>query len=162
MIRRPPRSTLFPYPTLFPSLPPGTAHGGGQVEQLGIGGPQPGHAGHDHREERDQHGQDHLGPQDRVLPGGRVRRGRAAVDRKSTRLNSSHGYISYAVCCLKKQARVPADRTRLVRCDLITHHPSARWFRPCRVESTNPLIERKNKSGTSRAEEAWSSSANAM
>src|SRR6267142_5731773 len=66
MIRRPPRSTLFPYTTLFRS-PPG-AH--------------PGHA--------------------RVRP--RIRRA-GAGDRKSTRLNSSHMSISYAVFCLKKKKK---------------------------------------------------------
>src|SRR2546429_6340103 len=70
MIRRPPRSTLFPYTTLFRSPPPrwpavvGTpaTHGVAQCSS----------------------------PYERL-------------DRKSTRLNSSHGYISYAVFCLKKK-----------------------------------------------------------
>src|SRR2546427_2687787 len=76
MIRRPPRSTLFPYTTLFRS-------------------------------------QDDAGGQD-APPGGRVprqpARGRAGPrlepDRKSTRLNSSHSQISYAVFCLKKKKLV--------------------------------------------------------
>src|SRR3989304_7534363 len=63
MIRRPPRSTLFPYTTLFRS----------QGLPVGDGNPR---------------GEDH----------GRTE----GEDRKSTRLNSSHGYISYAVFCLKK------------------------------------------------------------
>src|SRR2546422_6973403 len=68
MIRRPPRSTLFPYTTLFRSDAGGVALPVGQV--------------HD---------------QQRMV-------GRAqGEDRKSTRLNSSHGYISYAVFCLKKK-----------------------------------------------------------
>src|SRR2546422_3779951 len=66
MIRRPPRSTLFPYTTLFRSR---ARHGEGRVV----------HA-----------------PVDRGGPG---------RDRKSTRLNSSHGYISYAVFCLKKKKK---------------------------------------------------------
>src|SRR2546430_12394696 len=74
MIRRPPRSTLFPYTTLFRS---------GDQEQAG--------------------GRDLV---DRPLPPQRnPRGGRRAplVDRKSTRLNSSHSQISYAVFCLKKK-----------------------------------------------------------
>src|SRR6266581_7768817 len=64
MIRRPPRSTLFPYTTLSRSAPP--AH--------------PGHQAAD-----------------------RARPRRRGEDRKSTRLNSSHPSISYAVFCLKKK-----------------------------------------------------------
>src|SRR3712207_7389226 len=82
MIRRPPRSTLFPYTTLFRS---------------GIGARQRRAADRDHVRRRR-----------------RVARGRPAVagagevadagqDRKSTRLNSSHANISYAVFCLKKK-----------------------------------------------------------
>src|SRR2546422_6060745 len=88
MIRRPPRSTLFPYTTLFRS--------------------------------------DAVAEIDRRAPRGRggFRRARAAVavrgrgrgdlheDRKSTRLNSSHGYISYAVFCLKKKKKRTALSTR--------------------------------------------------
>src|SRR4030043_433921 len=73
MIRRPPRSTLFPYTTLFRSRSRATAH---------LLHPDRG-----------------LGP---VLRG---RPDRRRPDRKSTRLNSSHGYISYAVFCLKKKKK---------------------------------------------------------
>src|SRR5271169_7115195 len=66
MIRRPPRSTLFPYTTLFRSQPPLD------------------HAGSGH---------------------GRAAQAEAGQDRKSTRLNSSHGSISYAVFCLKKKKK---------------------------------------------------------
>src|SRR5438132_6960275 len=75
MIRRPPRSTLFPYTTLFRS-------------------DDPRGAGHDH------------GPSAGLLPSDGDRREVAlqdARDRKSTRLNSSHTVISYAVFCLKKK-----------------------------------------------------------
>src|SRR2546422_7102778 len=80
MIRRPPRSTLFPYTTLFRSQTP-------------VGRP------------------DRPGDLSQVRRPGRTgsRRARylvlimAVADRKSTRLNSSHGYISYAVFCLKKK-----------------------------------------------------------
>src|SRR2546422_7850564 len=85
MIRRPPRSTLFPYTTLFRSL-------AGQVE------PSPGTlcaaaAGDCCRSSR---------PEPAPSPSGRASDG---LDRKSTRLNSSHGYISYAVFCLKKKKK---------------------------------------------------------
>src|SRR5690349_22157015 len=69
MIRRPPRSTLFPYTTLFRSRP-----GGPQVRGQAVV-LDPAHAGH-------------------------------AGDRKSTRLNSSHVEISYAVFCLKKKKKI--------------------------------------------------------
>src|SRR2546422_8139234 len=81
MIRRPPRSTLFPYTTLFRSVAP-------RVQEPD-----------DARDAGDPHFPDRDG-----RPGGAVRReGGGAGDRKSTRLNSSHGYISYAVFCLKKK-----------------------------------------------------------
>src|SRR2546422_9821412 len=73
MIRRPPRSTLFPYTTLFRSV---------EVRQG------------THRLWQTHRGV-WLGPRETGRDG----------DRKSTRLNSSHGYISYAVFCLKKKKR---------------------------------------------------------
>src|SRR3712207_9043980 len=89
MIRRPPRSTLFPYTTLFRSEHGQAGGVGGQGEHLGLG----------------------LGP--RVVPARRGRVGGVGAgarqrvagvrDRKSTRLNSSHANISYAVFCLKKK-----------------------------------------------------------
>src|SRR2546429_8320575 len=77
MIRRPPRSTLFPYTTLFRS--PGQRAVAVEV------GAHP----------------------TRIV----VRAERA--DRKSTRLNSSHGYISYAVFCLKKKKKTISERRSL-------------------------------------------------
>src|SRR3712207_8139591 len=86
MIRRPPRSTLFPYTTLFRSQAvlqerPGAGH---------RGGPRP------------------LRRDDGPRRGGADARGAAGLpeDRKSTRLNSSHANISYAVFCLKKQNKL--------------------------------------------------------
>src|SRR2546430_3119833 len=94
MIRRPPRSTLFPYTTLFRSLRVGLVADGDEeaLHRMGAG-----------------------------LPVGRVARLDAGdagllvaedlhhvlVDRKSTRLNSSHSQISYAVFCLEKNNHIP-------------------------------------------------------
>src|SRR2546422_1549405 len=89
MIRRPPRSTLFPYTTLFrsPFRHLVLARSGSRLSRLA-------HTWRAHLV---------LGPASRR----RRRAGPARVDRgedrKSTRLNSSHGYISYAVFCLKKK-----------------------------------------------------------
>src|SRR2546422_2627091 len=89
MIRRPPRSTLFPYTTLFRStlLPPDSAY-------VMCDGPYIVHV-------RDPvTGPPNLAAVQEVAAGIlRV----DDKDRKSTRLNSSHGYISYAVFCLKKK-----------------------------------------------------------
>src|SRR2546429_7207742 len=96
MIRRPPRSTLFPYTTLFRSY----------AESVN---------GHDAPPSFVQSViSDHVIHRGTIstggLGGGADRRNRAAMDneaedRKSTRLNSSHGYISYAVFCLKKKKK---------------------------------------------------------
>src|SRR2546426_2672877 len=88
MIRRPPRSTLFPYTTLFRS----TSRSGGVQ---GDAGASPGGRGACRRRAGG-------------APGG-VKRTPAA-DRKSTRLNSSHLVISYAVFCLKKKKKSKTDR----------------------------------------------------
>src|SRR2546422_5179973 len=81
MIRRPPRSTLFPYTTLFRSGLPTN----GRVEAAAMA---------------------------RLRATARATDLRPRRDRKSTRLNSSHGYISYAVFCLKKKKtpRKPAPK----------------------------------------------------
>src|SRR2546422_7370296 len=87
MIRRPPRSTLFPYTTLFRSLSGRGWHGCVPVALVRL-------ANIDRQEYRV------LGCSQVKSP----RRQRSLHrDRKSTRLNSSHGYISYAVFCLKKK-----------------------------------------------------------
>src|SRR2546422_8735725 len=88
MIRRPPRSTLFPYTTLFRS----------QVRRK-YRLPH-----HQHPERRIR-----IALQELFDCGGPPQTGRSSrrkkEDRKSTRLNSSHGYISYAVFCLKKKKK---------------------------------------------------------
>src|SRR3712207_8516414 len=86
MIRRPPRSTLFPYTTLFRSARTAREH----RSRGSADGPGPDRPGGRLRHHRPDAGH---------LPGGRVGGG----DRKSTRLNSSHANISYAVFCLKKK-----------------------------------------------------------
>src|SRR2546426_4156317 len=97
MIRRPPRSTLFPYTTLFRS---GQIHDDLlELPRVGLDAPQGLFA---HRHQVD------------VLPDEPAQH---FVDRKSTRLNSSHLVISYAVFCLKKKNRRPSAETSRVRRD---------------------------------------------
>src|SRR2546429_3594079 len=92
MIRRPPRSTLFPYTTLFRSV----------LTQGGVGGLVLGqHLGHG-------------------LDLRSVQLVQLAEDRKSTRLNSSHGYISYAVFCLKKKKKIPPCYINYLICRKLT------------------------------------------
>src|SRR2546426_6035287 len=90
MIRRPPRSTLFPYTTLFRSRGAAPRPGGRQV---------PGGAA-----VADDGGGRAPGPEERARLLCLSRLSRRA-DRKSTRLNSSHLVISYAVFCLKKKKK---------------------------------------------------------
>src|SRR2546427_9160650 len=98
MIRRPPRSTLFPYTTLFRS-PPSFAVARAYVDQLA---------------------------RSNGLAPDKVAAARSALaraehlsgpqrDRKSTRLNSSHSQISYAVFCLKKKKKIDTTRQHTVR-----------------------------------------------
>src|SRR5256885_8053429 len=93
MIRRPPRSTLFPYTTLFRSVHVAAVRGEGL-----------------HR------GETLSCPRDATLTLGRIHplrqneQGVTVTDRKSTRLNSSHLVISYAVFCLKKK-KLPKTTT---------------------------------------------------
>src|SRR5262245_65206810 len=85
MIRRPPRSTLFPYTTLFRSLSGRPKNAEDLRSQYEVMGPPP--------------------------AGRRVRRVRRLPgDRKSTRLNSSHLGISYAVFCLKKKKKTKIQK----------------------------------------------------
>src|SRR2546422_8300835 len=92
MIRRPPRSTLFPYTTLFRSRKHEPTHS--RIHGRSFGGRQ---AARRRAASRPHLVRDRL---QRAFPGG---------DRKSTRLNSSHGYISYAVFCLKKKKQEGAQ-----------------------------------------------------
>src|SRR2546428_5117327 len=91
MIRRPPRSTLFPYTTLFRSLP---------ASPRGRAGAR---------------------PACRAATGRRARRWNR--DRKSTRLNSSHDQISYAVFCLKKKNRRVGGGYELHTAQILTVNP---------------------------------------
>src|SRR3712207_7908004 len=96
MIRRPPRSTLFPYTTLFRS----EANGSGEPQGIVCGA----------------HNFEAGDLVVVILPGGvlpgdfeiSARKTYGHVDRKSTRLNSSHANISYAVFCLKKKKTAEA------------------------------------------------------
>src|SRR3989449_3377019 len=98
MIRRPPRSTLFPYTTLFRSVADGTRDLGVSARLAPRDTAQrPPHAALEHRA-----ADVHRDPREIAFP---RQEGSDAVDRKSTRLNSSHGYISYAVFCLKKKKK---------------------------------------------------------
>src|SRR2546427_7314525 len=99
MIRRPPRSTLFPYTTLFRSLLAGCRAVRGGVR----GWTAIPCSGRPRRLERDSHGScPSVTTRRRQAAGGSLAR-----DRKSTRLNSSHSQISYAVFCLKKKKKKP-------------------------------------------------------
>src|SRR2546422_3239122 len=101
MIRRPPRSTLFPYTTLFRSLEGLFGRFDGADGGLYLGG------GRDENlDEVNGAGADGVHAVEHEAAGG---------DRKSTRLNSSHGYISYAVFCLKKKK---ISRELHVYCDI--------------------------------------------
>src|SRR3712207_8931853 len=93
MMRRPPRSTLFPYTTLFRSRRPSFPDVLGAAN-LDDGPAAPVFAQHYLGIEHGDEGVD--------VP---IAHGGALRDRKSTRLNSSHANISYAVFCLKKQRR---------------------------------------------------------
>src|SRR2546427_7557129 len=97
MIRRPPRSTLFPYTTLFRSdaVVGRDGPGGPRVSRLGVVDldlPRP-----------DPDADLARGQPHRRLAARSARSDPARRDRKSTRLNSSHSQISYAVFCLKKK-----------------------------------------------------------
>src|SRR3712207_7090322 len=94
MIRRPPRSTLFPYTTLFRSADERRLGGLPHGRPLG-------RAGHAVRPAVRPVRDVHRGHAEAARHG--ARRRPAARDRKSTRLNSSHANISYAVFCLKKK-----------------------------------------------------------
>src|SRR5207253_4798022 len=102
MIRRPPRSTLFPYTTLFRSL-------------------------------------EHLDHEVLARRGGHRRPVPAAgqEDRKSTRLNSSHVAISYAVFCLKKKKKSSTHRPPCPRANTSTSRPPiSRFCQPCCLART--------------------------
>src|SRR3712207_8783686 len=100
MIRRPPRSTLFPYTTLFRSWQ-GAAAGSRNVMLLTLG----------------------TGVGGALMVDGHLLKGHLgrAGDRKSTRLNSSHANISYAVFCLKKKKEYDQHAARRGRVHVVCH-----------------------------------------
>src|SRR3712207_8944052 len=98
MIRRPPRSTLFPYTTLFRSVPDPVQRLALDLHAAGLGNPG---WPVEQRHEREARG--------------------VGEDRKSTRLNSSHANISYAVFCLNKK-----QNTTLTTSRILSHR--VRWY----------------------------------
>src|SRR2546427_6214698 len=98
MIRRPPRSTLFPYTTLFRSRRAEAHRREGQGARRRLGEVE----APDHDRDRRRH---------RVLAGRGLSPELSPEDRKSTRLNSSHSQISYAVFCLKKKKKLTVRET---------------------------------------------------
>src|SRR2546430_4213057 len=102
MIRRPPRSTLFPYTTLFRSR-----RGAGARRDQGRRAHRRGRHAHPAHDRSDTPARAR-----RPAAVGGARRG-VHVDRKSTRLNSSHSQISYAVFCLKKKNKKKRESTIL-------------------------------------------------
>src|SRR2546421_9379792 len=96
MIRRPPRSTLFPYTTLFRSPPRAELARASRLVHLALG--QSGDTGPARLGERQMQ------------------------DRKSTRLNSSHDQISYAVFCLKKKKKKTTNIANQTYCALLHQH----------------------------------------
>src|SRR2546429_6689795 len=102
MIRRPPRSTLFPYTTLFRSLlrpRPRRIHHSSPGQRFPCPPPSD------------------LARHRRSLQG----------DRKSTRLNSSHGYISYAVFCLKKKKRLSSTASHVATTTPVLSCSTIHW-----------------------------------
>src|SRR5687768_18013163 len=100
MIRRPPRSTLFPYTTLFRSAAIGERYQRGVGWLIGMDAPQV----------VTRASGDDAPPVE-------------LADRKSTRLNSSHGYISYAVFCLKKKKNnTTRQNTNSIVYYVVHHH----------------------------------------
>src|SRR3712207_8350770 len=99
MIRRPPRSTLFPYTTLFRSRGPRQRRRRTQRSQRQLDG-------HCQRRADGEHRPEQLSEEETMPDEYRkLTREELDEDRKSTRLNSSHANISYAVFCLKKKKK---------------------------------------------------------
>src|SRR3712207_8300405 len=95
MMRRPPRSTLFPYTTLFRSCLRSVEAGKGEVQKS-------------QAERQDRQANVQVGGPVGLLS---AERHQGPGDRKSTRLNSSHANISYAVFCLKKKKSMRSPPT---------------------------------------------------
>src|SRR2546427_8886790 len=100
MIRRPPRSTLFPYTTLFRSP------GGSDIAS------------------RTRRGRGAVGGASAQRGDRAPIEGRGQRDRKSTRLNSSHSQISYAVFCLKKKKKLKRERAIRHASAATAHEPA--------------------------------------
>src|SRR5688572_32253776 len=100
MIRRPPRSTLFPYTTLFRS-----ERNGRRARKHEARGDRAGEQRRERAMDRTARTLEHARELPAGGPGHRDHDDAEDQDRKSTRLNSSHSQISYAVFCLKKKKK---------------------------------------------------------
>src|SRR5689334_24212646 len=126
MIRRPPRSTLFPYTTLFRSSP----RGAGRAEHVADAGrllPR-------RRARRDRRRP--VGPERSRAA---LERRRARQDRKSTRLNSSHSSISYAVFCLKKKKKKKRTKKEKQRKKKRRRKKQNKQHKKRRIDTTNNM-----------------------
>src|SRR2546422_6093446 len=135
MIRRPPRSTHFPYPTLFrsPRAPPASPAAGWIQSRLK--GPS--------RKIRPLATQLSATPPARQRFSSPVSRCTVRAirrDRKSTRLNSSHGYISYAVFCLKKKIQ-EVEEVRIVMLSISSQANATPSENRCFAKGRDAAIE---------------------
>src|SRR5258708_25576190 len=137
MIRRPPRSTLFPYTTLFRSLPAPR-----YLRRGSIANSVPPAAGRGDPVRRlREHAQARRSPRLRLSRSSL--RSAVGEDRKSTRLNSSHQIISYAVFCLKKHTAPLRSPDHLV-CHLLLEKKnrfSGSFQQAHTIKPHNPLVQ---------------------
>src|SRR3712207_1982899 len=148
MIRRPPRSTLFPYTTLFRSHPAPERRR--RVLRLGED------AGHGRPERQGRRRP--VGVQDvrrgadarRARLRGVLHRGHRQPDRKSTRLNSSHANISYAVFCLKKKNYFFFNDTATTEIYTLSLHDALPISSCPRTSSTRSTARRRRWSRSTR------------
>src|SRR3989454_8447137 len=133
MIRRPPRSTLFPYTTLFRSVIDRRFHGRELHRDLGP------HGAHGLTHGSDQGLGGDAGPYYHLHIARHIRMLTQGQDRKSTRLNSSHLVISYAVFCLKKKNTTMEQNQLLTSCTAFSMKPKMKsgcvWFRSAAMVS---------------------------
>src|SRR5256885_4045886 len=138
MIRRPPRSTLFPYTTLFRSSTQSASLPQHSLRQVKVTHPREALLTY-HAHSKEVSSIDWSPEGTRIVSG----------DRKSTRLNSSHLVISYAVFCLKKKNNHPEPRRAPVHRRYLRHHVRARLHHrhhlPHRPHALRPLRGRPRR-----------------